>query len=94
MAASAAAASTARSAASKSSGALEPTSRRRVARRWFRDQVRSQHGRRELRKVREDNVSDEVSPQTLKEGLNGVIFMGSFIVLSIGVGIWWLRRNA
>ena len=40
------------------------------------------------------NVSDEVSPQTLKEGLNGVIFMGSFIVFGIGVGIWWLRRNA
>ena len=40
------------------------------------------------------NVSDEVSPQTLREGLNGVIFMGSFIVAGIGVGIWWLRRNA
>jgi len=39
-------------------------------------------------------VSEEVSPQALREGLNGVIFMGSFIVAGIGVGIWWLRRNA
>jgi hypothetical protein len=39
-------------------------------------------------------VSEEVSVETIKEGLNGVIFTASFIVVAICAGIWWLKRNA
>jgi hypothetical protein len=39
-------------------------------------------------------VSEETSVEAIKEGLRGVIFTASFIVVAIGVGIWWLRRNA
>jgi hypothetical protein len=43
----------------------------------------------------EENVSaDEVSAASIREGLSSVIFTASFILVALGVAIWWLKRNA
>jgi hypothetical protein len=39
-------------------------------------------------------VADEVSASSIREGLGSVIFTASFVVVALGVAIWWLKRNA
>jgi hypothetical protein len=33
-------------------------------------------------------------PQTLREGMGNLIFLGAFCVILIVVAIWWLRRGS
>jgi hypothetical protein len=36
----------------------------------------------------------ETSPQEIKQGYGGLIFMGLFFLGLIILGIWWLKRGA
>ncbi|HEY1629317.1 MAG TPA: hypothetical protein VGF52_05630 [Tepidisphaeraceae bacterium] len=36
----------------------------------------------------------ETSPQEIKQGYGGLIFMGLFFLGLLILGIWWLKRGA
>ena len=89
MAASAAAASTGRSAASNGIGGGATRAPRASAR--FGEVAPTLPARGG---GAEDIVSAEILALGLREGVGSLIFTGAFIVVAIAIGIWWLKRNA